>query len=66
MNLILNKQAQHITSWHKKKPKPCKTGASAPVSAVFSGDKLSLASASFSSSRSLGTMFADTILPFKL
>ena len=36
-------EIQAITSWHKKKPKPCKTGASAPVSAVFSGDTLSLA-----------------------
>jgi len=39
----MTNKAQHLTSWHKKKPKPCKTGASAPVSAVFSGDTLSLA-----------------------
>ena len=39
---MINKP-QLLTSWHKKKPKPCKTGASAPVSAVFSGDTLSLA-----------------------
>ena len=38
-----DKKGQLLTSWHKKKPNPCKTGASAPVSAVFSGDKLSLA-----------------------
>jgi len=32
-----------LTSWHKKKPNTSKIGATAPVSAVFSGDKMSLA-----------------------
>jgi len=41
--LKIDKKQLPPTSWHKKKPKPCKTGASAPVSAVFSGDTLSLA-----------------------
>ena len=45
MEKLITKEYKQLalTSGHKKKPNTAKVGASAPVSAVFSGDKLSLA-----------------------